>query len=102
MSGERIRELNDQFRVTNIGGRVMLTAGVAALSEDTRREVFKRVRTPENDPHEEHYFGSFEVAGKKVFWKIDYFDAAMEFGLEDPADLSKTTRVLTIMLASEY
>ena len=107
MSAERIRELNDQFRATNIGGRVMMTAGVAALSEDARREVLNRVRTfdaftSDNDPHKEHDFGSFEVAGKKVFWKIDYFDAAMEFGSEDPADPSKTTRVLTIMLASEY
>ncbi len=58
--------------------------------------------TPENDPHGEHDFGSFAVAGRKFFFKIDYFDAAMEFGSEDPADPAKTTRVLTIMLAEEY
>jgi len=32
-------------------------------------------------------------------FKIDYYDASMEFGSEDLADLSKKTRVLTIMLA---
>jgi hypothetical protein len=35
-------------------------------------------------------------------FKIDYYDASMEFGSEDPADLSKTTRVLTIMLAEDW
>jgi len=58
--------------------------------------------TADNDPHREHDFGSFEIAGRKIFWKIDYYDAEMAFGSEDPADPSKTTRVLTIMLASEY
>lgn len=56
----------------------------------------------DTDPHGEHDFGSFELAGRRFFWKIDYYDARMEFGSEDPADLSKTTRVLTIMLAEEY
>jgi hypothetical protein len=55
-----------------------------------------------NDPHREHDFGNFEVAGWKFFWKIDYYDANVEFGSEDPADPKITTRVLTIMLATEY
>jgi hypothetical protein len=72
-----------------------------------RAQVFDRVRTFEafnadNDPHGEHDFGNFEIGSRKLFWKIDQYDAAMEFGSEDPADPSKTIRVLTIMLASEY
>jgi uncharacterized protein DUF3768 len=107
MTAERIRDLNDAFRRSFAGGRVMTTAGVAAMTAQLRAEVFEGVRTFEaftrdNDPHGEHDFGSFEVAGQKLFWKIDYYDAAMEFGSEDPANPSKTTRVLTITLASEY
>jgi|SRR5579862_5645266 len=107
MSAEEIRELNDAFRTTMTGGRVMMTAGVDALPSDVQAIVIRRVATfteftPDNDPHKEHDFGSFEVAGQKFFWKIDYFDAAMEYGSENPADATKTTRVLTIMFASEY
>lgn len=84
-----------------------MTAGIAALSDDVRVAVLERVRsfdefTPDNDPHREHDFGAFEHAGHRIFWKIDYYDAAMEAGSEDPADTTQTTRVLTIMLASEY
>jgi hypothetical protein len=107
VSVEKIRALNDAFRQSMTGGPVMMTAGVDALPSDVQAIVLRRVATyseftPENDPHKEHDFGNFEVAGRKFFFKIDYFDAAMEFGSEDPADASKTTRVLTIMLASEY
>ena len=88
-------------------GRVMMTAGVDALPSDAKAMVIRRVATfseftPDNDPHGEHDFGSFDLAGRKFFFKIDAYDANMEFGSEDPADPSKTTRVLTIMLASEY
>jgi len=107
MSADKIRALNDAFRSTMTGGQVMMTAGVDALPSDVKAMVVRRVATfsdfnPDNDPHGEHDFGSVEIAGRKVFFKIDYFDAAMEFGSEDPADASKTTRVLTIMLAEEY
>jgi hypothetical protein len=107
MSAEKIRTLNDAFRRSLAGGRVMMTAGIAALPDAARTAVFNEVRTfnafsADNDPHAEHDFGSFEIDGRKIFWKIDCYDAAMEFGSEDPADPSTTTRVLTIMLASEY
>lgn len=35
-SAERIRELNDAFRRTFIGGNVVMTTGIAALSDETR------------------------------------------------------------------
>lgn len=55
------------------------------MTEELRAELFERARTfeafmPGNDPSREHDFGSFEVAGQKFFWKIDAYDAAMEFG----------------------
>ena len=107
MSAENIRELNDAFRTTLTGGKVLLTAGIDALPSDVKAMVIRKVATfsdftPDNDPHREHDFGSFELGGRKFFWKIDHYDLKMEFGSEDPADPSKTTRVLTIMLAEEY
>ena len=104
---QKIRELNDAFRSSGEGGKVFMTAGVDALPSDVKAIVIRRVATfseftAENDPHAEHDFGSFELAHRKIFWKIDYYDLAMEFGSDDPSDPSETTRVLTIMLAEEY
>src|SRR5438105_10695618 len=84
MSAEKIRALNDAFRTTMTGGRVMMTAGVDALPSDVKAMVIRRVATfsdftPDNDPHGEHDFGNFTLAGRKFFFKIDYYDANMEF-----------------------
>lgn len=104
---DTIRTLNDTLRQTFITGRVFLTPGVTQLAADDREEVLSRVRrfeafTPDNDPHGEHDFGAFTVEGTKFFWKIDYYAPDMQHGSEDPADPSKTARVLTIMRADEY
>jgi hypothetical protein len=103
----RIRLLNDNFRSTFIGGRVVMSAAVAELPLDTKARVLLRVQkfstfNVKNDPHGEHDFGGFSLAGQKYFWKIDYYDLQCEFGSEEPSDPEKTTRVLTIMLADEY
>jgi len=50
----------------------------------------------------EHDFGSFEINGERVFWKIDYLQRGTQFGAEDPSDNGGTCRMITIMRAGEY
>jgi hypothetical protein len=102
---ERIRRLNDELRTTFAAGQIFVTQGVQAF--DGMAEVLDLVRTyntfnKHNDPHGEHDFGAFEFRGEKFFWKMDYYGEDLSQGSEDPSDPAKTTRVLTIMLASEY
>lgn len=93
----KIAALNDALRKTLMTGLVVLTEGVRALPEATRKEVVTRVRTfdrfsIDNDPHGEHDFGAATVDGVKVFWKIDYYDRTLSYGSDDPADPAKTCR----------
>lgn len=86
-----------------------MTRGIASLDSEAQLEVCALIRdfadfTPDNDPYGEHDFGSIthRRAGR-VVWKIDYYaDDTCQWGSENPADTSKSYRVLTIMLASEY
>jgi hypothetical protein len=102
-----IRALNDAFRKTFRGGRVMMTAGVKALADDARQTVFRKIREfeafdHENDPWNEHDFVSVEHEGHTFFAKIDYYDLDLSGHSEDATDPTKTRRVMTIMLAEEY
>lgn len=102
-----IKTLNDTFRQTFTGGRVMLTAGINAKSQDDIAKILSEVRnfnhfTKDNDPYNEHDFGSFDYKGNKIFWQIDYYDLNNQYLSANPADPNITNRVLTIMLAEEY
>jgi hypothetical protein len=96
-----IAKLNDQFRKSGMG--IVVTSGVQVL-ENLHMLIDEIRRYSEfnegNDPYGEHDFGTVHWYGKKVFWKIDYYDQSMQYG-SDPLD-SECKRVLTIMLASEY
>ena len=93
--------------------RHMLTMGVIALLDDDadvttqimrraqlhaaiRGYAFKSGDGPERD------FGCFVFRGAKLFFKIDAYDRNLEYGSPNPDDESVTTRVMTVMLASEY
>lgn len=102
-----IAALNDRLRQTYWGGKVMTTHGVNVLPEEIQVQVFRAVSEFDdfdwrNDPHSEHDFGKVDIDQHEFFWKIDYYDNRMEYGSEDPSNPEVTTRVLTIMLTSEY
>jgi hypothetical protein len=103
----RIRALNDELRQHLIGGLAVITPGVAALGPEAVERIVKTIAVfdnfcHENDPHEEHDFGSFEVEGHTLIFKIDYYDKTLTAHSLDPADPSVTERVITIMLATDY
>ncbi len=99
--------LNDRLRTTFLGGQVLLTEGMQALSEADKIAVIQAVQSyndfsVDNDPYGEHDFGFFIVNSQRYMFKVDYYDLAMVYRSEDPADPAKTKRVLTIMRADEY
>lgn len=103
----RVRDLNDAFRQSFTGGRLVLTPGVADLSETDQAAVLHAVAgftafEAGDDPYDEHDFGALDHAGERYFWKIDTYDLACQGHSPDPADPAVTVRVLTIMRADEY
>ena len=84
-----------------------MTQGIQALGQKAVAEIIAKVRAFDqfnegNDPYGEHDFGKIVHGHDNVFWKLSYYDRAMEFGSPDPADPAVTTRVMTVMLVDEY
>jgi hypothetical protein len=111
---EQIARLNDRTRLGfDRNARVVITRNCLerlAEAEGAPEEpivlqarlmaAFRHCNFSEDSP--ERDFAAITFLGRKVWMKIDYFDAAMEFGSEDPADASITTRVMTILLPEDY
>jgi Protein of unknown function (DUF3768) len=74
-----IAELNDAFRRSLVGGRVVLTPGIRALPQHTQAAIIGRVRSFEefdadNDPFGQHNCSRFEHGGQTILWQIDLDD----------------------------
>jgi hypothetical protein len=103
----RIRELNDQLRCKAIGGRVVITAGIHALGTAGVCQVLAAVArfdnfTEDNDPWGEHDCAVLTVEGRRIIFKVDYFDRGLQWHSPDASDPVVTERVMTVMLAEEY
>ena len=103
----RIRELNDQLRCKAIGGRVVITAGIHALGTAAVCQLLASVAafdnfTEDNDPWGEHDCAILIVNGRRVLFKIDYYDLELQCHSSDASDPAVTQRVMTVMLAEEY
>lgn len=109
----RIADLNDRCRLgLDRNARIVITATClaafagngetaneiltqAAVMAAVRRYAFK----PEDGP--ERARGEFLLGRETVRFTIDYYDLSLEWGSEDAADPSITTRVMTIMLPED-
>jgi hypothetical protein len=110
---EKVAALNDLARTAmGVACRAVATQGFRALPQADQSQVGDG-----NDPYFERDFGAiYQSRGagwttmkpadddiiQRVFWKIDYYDPTLTWGSEAPCDSAVTTRVLTIMLGSEY
>ena len=109
---QRLAQLNGAFRRgdPSVQGQRLVTAGVVHLLNQLETPIetlIQRVAqfddfTEDTDPNCEHDFGTFEFLGHQLFWKVDAYDNDYNMGSDDPTDLSKTRRVLTIMLSEEW
>ena len=103
----QIAALNDAFRAGRLSGHMHITRGVAEKGAQFIHQALRAVLNYRdfdqgNDPWSERDFGALNIKGERLFWKIDYYDPTLRYGSDDPADATRTARVITIMLASEY
>ena len=87
----RIRQLNDQLRCKSIGGRIVITRGIEALGSRAAANVLAAVArfddfTEDNDPWGEHDCAVLDVEGRRVIFKVDYYDADLRWHSPDAGD----------------
>lgn len=90
----QIAALNDEFRRTLKGGRKAMTPRLNKLSGDAISALWLLIKgfddfQPANAAQSDHDFGAFTYEGVDFAWAID-------------ASQCSQTRVITLMLASEY
>jgi hypothetical protein len=103
-----LRENNDRFRRTFIGGAVIVSEGFAALDDELKSDILWRIRNFDNfeanedwDPENEHAYLALEYRGCRIVMLIDYWSRDMTSYSGDPYDPKETQLVMTIKFEDE-
>ncbi len=104
---QKIAALTDMLRQSQLTGQIKLSVGIQSLNAENRECILHGVKTynaftPQGDAQKERDFGAFECGDHDIFWVIDCYDENSEYLSDNPADLTRTNRVLRVMLAEEY
>ncbi|KQM14682.1 DUF3768 domain-containing protein [Novosphingobium sp. Leaf2] len=104
---EAIARLNDHLRTTGTGGAILITRNVKHITGFDADVLAAALAAydefgPGSDPYGERDFGTMTLWGYDLLWKIDYYDKDLKFGSDDPDNPAVTSRVLTVMLASDW
>jgi Protein of unknown function (DUF3768) len=100
-----IRRLNDEFRTTFRGGRILFTGSVAALPAMVKAALLGQIASFisfQGNASEERDYGSFEYCNREISWKIEYWDLNLVKLSEDPADPAKTNRPMIVGLRQDW
>ena len=89
-------------------GQLVMTSGVQAEGMGFVQSCLDAIGRldhfpADNDPDGYHDFGSVEVFGTTVWFKIDLYDATdRNYGSDAPDDPARTYRVLTVLFPSDW
>ena len=113
-----VADHNDQFRrrkclgaktTVQLQGLIVMTHALAAMDplfvHQARITIGRlHVFEADNDPDGFHDFGSVEIDGQKVWFKVDMYEtgSGKRYGAERPDNPVMTERVMTLMLPSDW
>jgi len=104
-----LRELNDNFRRTFIGGAIIVSPRFEALDAELKSDILWRIRNfdafepnEEWDHENEHAYLAFNYRGCNLVALIDYWSLDEPGAYSDDAtNAAVTRRVLTVKFADE-
>ena len=105
---DHFRTLDDAWRPHLLVARAVISPGIAALGPEAAAAIVNTIAVFDDfrcadGPYEPHDFGALDLDdGRTIFFKIECVDKSLTRPSPDPADLSVSERVITIMLPEEY